>query len=551
MNGKLTLLGDEAVALGAIHAGISAAYGYPGTPSTEILEYLIDEYKKGGTVARWCANEKTALEAALGVSFAGRRSIVTMKHVGLNVASDPFINAALIGIKGGLVVAVADDPGMHSSQNEQDSRFYAAFALLPCLEPRSQQEAYDMTREAFEVSERFHLPVMLRLATRLSHARSAIVPQKALEQKPVCKTAEKNSWMLLPALARKNYAALIEKQKELRSWSAAHAANKIELPGKDNAKYDLSIITSGLGGNYYEENLVDFIAGRNGFAPARLHIGAYPLPEESIRALCAASEKVLVLEEGQPFIEEKLRGLLPQSVTILGRLGNADEAVVQRSGELDPDNVRSALGLPPRPGAAASSGHNPAALPGRPPQLCKGCPHADSYEAVKMAAAAIDPRPGHPDVGITSDIGCYSLGALPPYGVPESIVCMGASIGMAKGAADAGLPYSVAVIGDSTFIHSGITGLIDAAAGNIPATIIILDNSIVAMTGCQPTMIPSENLRRLVLGCGVAGEHLLELEARKQLAEENAARLKAEIEYRGLSVVIFKRECLEAAKKKK
>ena len=549
-NDQLTLLGDEAVALGAIHAGISAAYGYPGTPSTEILEYLIDEYEKGGAVARWCANEKTALEAALGVSFAGRRTIVTMKHVGLNVASDPFINAALLDIKGGLVIAVADDPGMHSSQDEQDSRFYAAFAMVPCLEPRSQQEAYNMTREAFDVSERFHLPVLLRLATRLSHARSAIVPQKALEQKPVSKTAEKNSWMLLPALARKNYAALIAKQKDLRSWSAAHPANRLELPGRDGA-YDLSVITSGLGGNYYEENLADFIAVRNGKAPARLHIGAYPLPEESIRDLCAASEKVLVLEEGQPFIEEKLRGLLPQSVTILGRLGSADEAVVQRSGELDPDNVRSALGLPPRPGMAVALGINPASLPGRPPQLCRGCPHADSYEAIKTAVEAIDSRPGHPDVGITSDIGCYSLGALPPYGVPESIVCMGASVGMAKGASDAGLPYSVAVIGDSTFIHSGITGLIDAAADNIPATIIILDNSIVAMTGCQPTMIPSANLRRLVLGCGVQGEHLLELEAKKQLTEENAARLKAEIEYRGLSVVIFKRECLEAAKKKK
>ncbi|MCL1836798.1 MAG: thiamine pyrophosphate-dependent enzyme [Treponema sp.] len=547
-NDQLTLLGDEAVALGAIHAGISAAYGYPGTPSTEILEYLIDEYKKGGPVARWCANEKTALEAALGVSFAGRRSIVTMKHVGLNVASDPFINAALLDIKGGMVVAVADDPGMHSSQNEQDSRFYAAFAMVPCLEPRSQQEAYDMTVEAFEVSERFHLPVLLRLTTRLSHARAAITAKAALEQKPVSKTAEKNRWMLLPALARKNYAALIEKQKELRSWSAAHPANRLELSGKNSAR-DLSVITSGLGGNYYEENLADFIEARNGEAPARLHIGAYPLPEESIRELCAASEKVLVLEEGQPFIEEKLRGLLPQNVAILGRLGG-EEPAVQRCGELDPDNVRAALGLPPRPGvAAAVGGFDP--LPGRPPQLCKGCPHADSYEAIKMAAAAIDPRPGHPDVGITSDIGCYSLGALPPYGVPESIVCMGASVSMAKGAADAGLPYSVAVIGDSTFIHSGITGLIDAAADDIPATIIILDNSIVAMTGCQPTMIPSENLRRLVLGCGVQGEHLLELEAKKPLVEENAARLKAEIEHRGLSVVIFKRECLEAAKKKK
>jgi indolepyruvate ferredoxin oxidoreductase alpha subunit len=562
------LLGDEAVALGAIHAGISAAYGYPGTPSTEILEYLIAEYENGGPAARWCTNEKTALEAALGVSFAGRRSIVTMKHVGLNVAADPFVNGALLGIKGGLVIAVADDPGMHSSQNEQDSRFYAAFALVPCLEPRSQQEAYDMCREAFDISEDFQVPVLLRLATRLSHARSAISPASPGAQKPVSKTEEKSRWMLLPAFARKNYAALIEKQGALRDWSNRHRANKLELSGggaEGGAKHDLGIITSGLGGNYYEENLADFIALRGGKAPARLHIGAYPLPEESIRRLCAASEKVLVIEEGQPFIEEKLRGILPPSLAVAGKLGGfaaGRPAPVPRTGELDPDNVRRALELPPRADVMTANGTagkgigsggdlDLANLPGRPPQLCQGCPHGDSYEAIKKAAEALDPRPGHPDVGINSDIGCYSLGAAPPYSVPESIVCMGASVGMAKGAADAGLKYSIAVIGDSTFIHSGIPGLIDAAAADIPMTLIILDNSIVAMTGCQETMVSSENLRALILGCGVKPERLLELEAKKQLVEENAARLKAAIECPGLSVAVFKRECLEAFRKRK
>jgi len=558
-NGHLALLGDEAVALGAIHAGISAAYGYPGTPSTEILQYLIDEYEKGGAdfsspVARWCSNEKTALEAGLGVSFAGRRSIITMKHVGLNVAADPFINAALLGIKGGIVIAVADDPGMHSSQDEQDSRFYAAFAMVPCLEPRSQQEAYDMTREAFEVSERFQVPVLLRLSTRLSHARAAISVKNAPaswkeSQKPLSKTTEKNRWMLLPALARKNYVSLIEKQKEIREWSASHPANKLELPGKPGlpAKSGFSVITAGLGGNYYEENLADLAVMRNG-KPPRLHIGAYPLPEKLIRELCGVSEKVMVIEEGQPFIEEKLRGILPQSVGILGRLGGvSDGNSIPRTGELDPDNVRSGLGLPPRPSAVVP-GLDVASLPARPPQLCKGCPHADSYEAIKKAVEELDPRPGHPDVGINSDIGCYSLGAAPPYQVPESIVCMGASVGMAKGAADAGLPYSVAVIGDSTFIHSGITALIDTVASDTPMTLIILDNSIVAMTGCQPTMVPSEKLRSLLLGCGVKPEHLLELEARKHLVEENAGKLKKEMEHRGLSVVVFKRECIQKRK---
>jgi indolepyruvate ferredoxin oxidoreductase alpha subunit len=436
---------------------------------------------------------------------------------------------------------------MHSSQNEQDSRFYAAFAMVPCLEPRSQQEAYDMTREAFTISEKFQVPVLLRLATRLSHARAAIITQNAEEQKPVAKTQEKERWMLLPAFARKNYAALVEKQKDIQAWSLKHPANKLELSG--NA--DLAVITAGLGGNYYEENLADLTAARNGKAPARLHIGAYPLPAETIQQLCVASEKILVIEEGQPFIEEKLRGLLLQSKSIAGKLAGFNDAaaVVVRTGELDPDNVRTALGLQPRLSVTVSG--LPAAIPPRPPQLCQGCPHADSYDTVKKAVAEIDGRLGHPDVGINSDIGCYSLGAAPPYQVPESIVCMGASVGMAKGAADAGLKYSLAIIGDSTFIHSGITGLIDAAMANIPMTLIILDNSTVAMTGCQPTMIPSENLRKLILGCGADPAHLLELEAKRQLIDENAARLKTEIEYRGLSVVIFKRECLEALRKSK
>jgi indolepyruvate ferredoxin oxidoreductase alpha subunit len=411
-----------------------------------------------------------------------------------------------------------------------------------------------MVREAFDVSERFQVPVLLRLATRLSHARAAVKTQSPAGQNPVSKITDKSTWMLLPAFARKNYAALIEKQKDIAAWSAAHPANKLEAKdANETCAGDFAVITAGLGGNYYEENLADLTAQRGGKMPPRLHIGAYPLPLESIHRLCAASEKVLVIEEGQPFIEEKLRGVLPQNLEILGRLGNVP--AIPRTGELDPDNVRSALDLAPRQSVKVSGNGNKAldlaVLPGRPPQLCTGCPHADSYEAVKMAVAAIDGRPGHPDVGINSDIGCYSLGAAPPYQVPESIVCMGASVGMAKGASDAGLKYSIAVIGDSTFIHSGITGLIDAAAEDIPMTVIILDNSIVAMTGCQQTMVPSEKLRALILGCGVKPEHLLELEVKKQLVEENSTRLKAEIEHRGLSVVIFKRECLEAFRKRR
>jgi len=270
-----------------------------------------------------------------------------------------------------------------------------------------------------------------------------------------------------------------------------------------------------------------------------LHIGAYPLPSKKIKKLCENADEIIIIEEGYNFIARKIFGITGGAFTNI-------KTLIQ-CGELDPDNVRAALGLPPRKSALKI----PANLPQRPPQLCQGCPHADSYETINKVADALDPRPGRPDVGINSDIGCYSLGATPPYSAIESVICMGACIGMARGASDAGLKHSIAVIGDSTFIHSGITALIDAVAADAPMTIIILDNSTVAMTGCQPTILPSGKLTDLILGCGVKRERLLELEAKKQLLEENAAKLKAEIEYRGLSVVIFKRECLEAFRKNK
>jgi len=543
-NATLALLGDEAVGLGAIHAGLFAAYGYPGTPSTEILEYAIEQAEKSGSfIAKWCTNEKTAMEAAIGTSFAGRRALVTMKHVGLNVAADPFLNSTLLGIRGGLVIAVADDPGMHSSQDEQDSRFYASYGLIPCLEPRNQQEAYEMCREAFDISEKYSVPVMLRLVTRLSHARAAVKTEAAIGSKPPSKAKDKSRWLLLPVNSRRNYADLLEKQKDLDALSGSHRANRLELEGRD---LSLAIITSGLGGNYYEENLEDFISARGGKKPARLHIGVYPLPLDSIRKLCGKAEKVIVIEEGQPLIEERLRGILPQSITINGKLDNT----INRAGELDPDNVRKALGLKPR-SSVLDSGLAIPELPGRPPQLCQGCPHGDSLNALNRAIAMLDPDPSHPNTVVTSDIGCYTLGAAPPYSTIESCVCMGASISMARGAAEAGIKYVIGVIGDSTFLHSGITCLIDAIQSDVPMTAVIVDNSITAMTGCQKTIVPSEKLTELVLGLGVKREHLLELEAKPQLIEANAEKVKKEMEYRGLSVVIFRRECLEAFRKRR
>jgi len=541
---ELVLLGDEAIALGALHAGLSAAYGYPGTPSTEIMEYLIASRERRGIeggeglVASWCANEKTAYEAALGASFAGKRAIVTMKHVGLNVAADPFVNSALLAIKGGLVLAVADDPGMHSSQDEQDSRFYADFAMVPCLEPRSQQEAYEMAAEAFDLSERLSVPVVLRLVTRLAHARAAVrVGSAARPRNPVGKSADKPGWTLLPAYARKRYDMLCAKQADIAAWSGSSSHN-VSTPGPKRRV----VITAGLGGNYYEENLADYLAaeaeaGRPAEPPARLHVGAYPAPADAIRKLCEGAGSLLVIEEGQPLLEKKLRGILDPGIAISGKLDGA----LPMTGELNPDNVRAALGLRPRPTAAAS----PIALPGRPPQLCQGCPHADSYQAIKEAARGLD------SVSVTADIGCYALGALPPFSVPDALVCMGASLSMAGGAADAGIKYPIGVIGDSTFLHSGIAPLIDAVAGRKPITAIILDNSIVAMTGCQQTILPSERLREICIGVGVESEHVVVIEATKIKAAENVAVIRRELEYRGPSVIISRRECLEAFRLRK
>ena len=529
MTDKL-LLGDEAVALGAAHAGLTAAYAYPGTPSTELLEYLLSYARERGRPhAAWCSNEKTAYEEALGVSFAGRRALVAMKHVGLNVAADPFINSALVNIGGGLVLAVADDPGMHSSQNEQDSRFYADFARVPCLEPADRQEAYDMTREAFDLSERFHVPVVVRLVTRLAHGRSTVRTREPRAENTVGKSGDPASWILLPANARRRWRSLIGRQADFLAYSETCPHNRLTL---NAARRDLAVITTGIAGNYLAENLADL-----GFKPSHLHVGAYPLPVEKIRRLAEHSRRVLVLEEGQPFLERQLRGIVAPRTEIQGKLSGH----VPADGELTPDTVRAALGLAPHAGVGDAG----LVLPDRPPQLCAGCPHADSYRALRRALA------NFPGAAVTADIGCYTLGALPPYTAIESCVCMGASIGMAKGAAEAGLRPAVAVIGDSTFLHSGVTALMDAVAADTEMTVVILDNGTVAMTGGQPTILPSSRLEGLLLGLGVRPERLHVLDAHPRREEQNAEILRREVAHEGLSVVVMVRECVETARRKK
>lgn len=522
------LLGDEALAQAAIDAGLSCAYGYPGTPSTEIMEYLIAHSATDGFKAMWCTNEKTAYEEALGASLAGKRALVTMKHVGLNVAADAFVNSALLSIHGGLVMCVADDPGMHSSQNEQDTRSLAMFAKVPVFEPVTQQQTYEMTREAFEVSERFGVPVIIRMVTRIAHSRASVRTAESRPQNPLDKSTDRPGWMLLPATAKRNWARLLGKEKDMIAFAESSANNRLNLVAGSR----LGIITGGLGYNYFKENAADLKE-----EPSHLHIGFYPLPAALIRKLYDSVDEILVLEEGYPIIEEKLCGILGAGKPIHGKL----DGTVVRTGELTPDNVREALGLPKRPHAAIDV--SDVTVP-RPPALCKGCPHADSYAAIKAALKDF------PQSLVTSDIGCYSLGALPPHSAIETIVCMGASVGMAKGASEAGLYPVVATIGDSTFLHGGMTALLDCVQNNPDMTLVILDNSTVGMTGGQPTMIPSSRFEPLIRGLGVDPVHIRTIVPLPQQHEKNTEIIKEEINYHGLSVIFSVRECIETAKRK-
>jgi len=524
------MLGDEAVALGAIHAGLSGAYSYPGTPASEIMEYLI-QHAEGGKnyVASWAVNEKVAFEEALGTSFAGKRALVSMKHVGLNVAADPFMNSAITGANGGLIVVVADDPGMHSSQNEQDSRYYAQFGQIFCLEPSNHQEAYDMTREAFDVSEKFGIPVMVRMVTRLAHSRSGVRPRPPREQNPI-KYGEGKDWTLLPVNARRRFKILVEKQKDLTHASDESEFNVLSL---NEGNTSLGIIASGIACNYVYENFKTVEE-----QPSILKITSYPLPDKQIDMLVQHVDTILIVEEGYPFIEKNLMG----AFGVHGKLFKGKlTGHLPMTGELSPSVVRQALDLP----ALEKKDIGDFQLAGRPPQLCQGCGHRDTYDALNKALEA------YAQSHVFSDIGCYTLGALPPYNAINSCVCMGASVSMAKGGAEAGVYPSVAVIGDSTFAHSGLTPLLDAAAVNTNMTVLILDNATVAMTGGQPSFASGEKLVRLIEGIGVAKDHIKTIIPLPKNLEENTRIIKEEVEHNGLSVIIAARECVQQARKKR
>ncbi len=525
---KLLLLGDEAIAQAALDAGLSGMYAYPGTPSTEIMEYIQTSSQAfaDGVHREWSSNEKTAMEAALGMSYAGKRAMVAMKHVGLNVAADPFINSAVTGVNGGLVVVAADDPSMHSSQNEQDSRFYGKFALIPVLEPRNQQEAYDMIFDAFALSEKYRLPVLFRITTRLAHSRAAVATREKLPQKGVALPLNPRQFVLLPAIARKQYRALTGVYEQLCKEPALNDRNRL-VNGNTGGT---GVITCGIAYNYLMENVADNAADYN-----VLSVAAYPVEREKVAALVEKCDRVLVLEEGYPLIEEQLRGLLDRDVRVMGRM----DGTVPRDGELNPSVVAAALGL-----KAGQGKEVPSLVRQRPPSFCKGCGHADMYQALSEVMA--ETGPGR----VFSDIGCYTLGALPPYNVVNSCVDMGASVTMAIGAADAGLFPAVAVIGDSTFTHSGMTGLLDGVIKNSPVTLIISDNSTTGMTGGQKSQA-TDRIESICLGLGVDPDHLKVIVPLKKNHEENKAVIRAELNYHGMSVILARRECIQTASRNK
>ena len=445
---RVFLSGNEAVARGCYEHGVKVATAYPGTPSTEILENVV-KYKDH-IYCEWSSNEKVAFEVAMGASFGGVRTIVAMKHVGLNVAADPLMTSTLVGGDGGFVIITADDPGMHSSQNEQDNRYYAKFAKIPLIEPSDSQEVKDYLGTAFEISEQFGTPVLFRLSTRLSHAKTPVTPGERTEvpRKEYAKDTSRR--VVIPAHARRLHVKVEERLCRLKEYAEKSPLNRVE-----DGDPKVGVISSGIAYQY----------ARDAFPTATfLKLGmSFPFPTELVRKFAARFDRVFVVEENEPFIEDEMR--------IAGITNVVGKEKVPLCGELNQEIVRKSL-----TGKAAKA--EPSSVPARPPVLCPGCPHRSTFFTLNRMR-----------IGSTSDIGCYTLGVMPPLEGLDTCVCMGASIGNALGLEKAiGKEFAkkmVAVIGDSTFIHSGMTGLADVAYNRGATTVIVLDNSTTAMTGHQ------------------------------------------------------------------
>ncbi len=506
------LSGNEAVARGAWEAGVRFGSGYPGTPSSEILPALA---ALGEAYVEWSVNEKCALEAGAGASLAGARALVTMKHVGLNVASDPLFTLSYTGVEGGLVIVSADDPSMHSSQNEQDNRNYARAAKIPMLEPSDSQEARDLCMRAFEMSEEFDTPVLLRLVTRLSHS-DGLVSVGQREEVPLRGEFEPNppKYVMVPAHARVRRQAMAERTQRLIALAEETDLNR-EEPGDAS----IGIVSSGVPYQYAREVFPEASFFKLGLV--------WPLPPERLRRFAESVEKLYVIEELDPFITEQIRAM---GITV--------EPVEEsfRLGELTPGRVRAMVTGEAAPDTAPDDD-----LPPRPPVLCAGCPHRGVFTALRKLKAYV-----------TGDIGCYTLGALPPLASLHTCLCMGAGIGQVHGmqkvrGTDA---RAVAVIGDSTFVHSGITGLVNIAYNNGGSTVVILDNGTTAMTGGQPhpgtgMTLSGEPGRRLdfeALVRAVGIENVAVVDPYDLEATEEA--LRQAIESPEPAVVIARRQCV-------
>ena len=532
MSSKEFLLGNEAIARGLLEAGIDVATGYPGTPSSEILTALAPSAGERKFHIEWSVNEKVALEVAIGASWAGARSVCTMKHVGLNVAADPFMTLSHTGVVGGLILLSADDPFCHSSQNEQDTRMYARFAKVPCFDPASPQEAKAMIGFAYEFSEKHQIPVILRPTTRVSHGKSDVtlgeLPSERREKKFV-KNMER--FVVLPRHTRALLKMLNAKQEVMAKELASSPWNKLTL--KPGAK--LGIIASGVASVYVEEALASL-----DMPVSYLKIGAYPIDPELLIRLAAGVERVLVLEELMPIVEEQTR---MYARNVMGKMTGE----VPHEGEFDllcvKNIINSALSLPvctpPVPQICVD-------LPQRPPALCPGCAHRATFYALKSVFKE--------DSIFASDIGCYTLGT--QMGAVDTCLCMGASITIASGLSISGINNHVAcTIGDSTFLHTGIQGLINAVYNKANITVVILDNRTTAMTGHQPhpgightiTGAPSDevSIEAIVKACGV--KYLQTVDPFDM--ETTKAAFKKAYATEGVKVVIARQPCIITAKR--
>lgn len=521
---KELLTGNEAIARGAYESGVTVAAAYPGTPSTEILENLV---RYPGVYAQWSPNEKVALEVGAGAAIGGARTLVTMKHVGVNVAADPLFTLAYTGINGGFVLVSADDPGMHSSQNEQDSRAYAKFAKVPLLEPGSSQECKDMVGLALEISEQFDTPVMLRTTTRIAHSQGFVeLGERTGEHtKAYVKNAQK--YVMIPAHARGRHVVVEERRKKLQAYVETCPVNRVEWGDRG-----IGVITSGVVYDYVKE-----VAP--GVSILKLGI-TFPLPEQLIREFAAEVKELYVIEELEPFMEEQIRvmGLEPVGKKIFPRIGEVSQKMIAEkllSVTQFKDLIDKSVLVP---GVEAEKDVQ---IPVRPPVMCPGCPHRGLFYILNQLKMTV-----------MGDIGCYTLGSLPPLEAMDTCICMGASIGSALGMEKAHPEMHgrvVSVIGDSTFLHSGITGLLDIAYNKGATTTIILDNSTTAMTGHQDHPATGRTLSKeptgkvdlaaLVRALGikrVAAADPFDLDQLKKIVEEEAAANEP-------SVIIVKRPC--------